>query len=238
MKRLLQMVLMLTISATALSAEIHGAWTLTRGEKDPARLYLNMTRGGWSHNGNSVRLTSFQGLTDAQVNAPVQTPVQFRIASDAGTITFDGTFRGGDGAGQFTFAPNGSFFTQVRNAGIKFNRREGRSDEDELYWLAMMRFTLAYAREMHAIYPDADLRELAKMKAVDVTPQWLTEMRAVGVSAPTSRDAIKLAAVGVNAAFVREIAAAGYKDLSARQLIKLRATGVDAKFIREMSKGK
>ncbi|HEY0139846.1 MAG TPA: hypothetical protein VGF48_03060 [Thermoanaerobaculia bacterium] len=238
MKRLLQMVLLLTISATALSAEIHGAWTLTRGEKDPSKFYLNMTRGGWSHNGNTVKLTSFQGLTDAQVNAPTQTPAQFRIVSDAGTITFDGTFRNGDGAGQFTFAPNGNFFTQVRNAGVKVNRREGRSEEDELYSLAMMHISLAYVREMHGIFPEADLRELSKLRAVDVTSQWLADMRAAGVTISTSRDAIKLAAVGVNAAYVRELAAAGYKDLTARQLIKLRATGVDAKFIREMSKGK
>ncbi|HEX6159455.1 MAG TPA: hypothetical protein VF111_04765 [Thermoanaerobaculia bacterium] len=238
MKRILTMVMMLTISATALSAEIHGAWTLTQSEKDPARLYLNTTRGGWSHNGNTVRLSTFQGLSAAQVSATTQTPVQFRIASDAGTITFDGTFRNGDGAGQFSFAPNAGFFQQVRNLGITVKPRENRKEEEELYWLAMMNLSLAYLREMHAIYPAADLRELAKLKAVDVSAPWLADMRAAGVNPKDAREAMKLAAVGVNGAYVREIAAAGYKNLSARQLIKLRATGVDAKFIREMTKGK
>lgn len=236
MKRILAMVTMLTISATALSAQIHGAWTLTQNDKDPAKFYLNMTRGGWSHNGNTVRLSSFQGLTAAQVGSQTQVPVQFRIASDPGVITFDGTFRKGDGAGQFEFAANPNFFTQVRNLGVKVNRREGRSEEDELYWMAMADLSLSYVREMHAIYPDADLRELLKLRAVDVTPQWLSEMRAAGVNPKDSHEAKKLAAVGVNAQFIREMAAAGYSGLTTRQLIKLKATGVDAKFIRDMKK--
>lgn len=234
---LLTVVLMLTTSAVSMAAEIHGAWTVTADSK--GKLYLHATRAGsWGNYGQSLQLSGDQGLTAAQIQSPVQVPVQFRRATDAGTITFDGTFRNSDGAGQFTFAPNPGYFGQLRTLGVTVDRPRPGSREteaDALFRLALIDVSLAYAREMRSVFPEASLHELTSLRAAGVTSRYLADMRAAGVTIATSRDAQKLAAVGVNPEFIRELAASGYKNLTTRQLVKLRASGVDGKFIREMS---
>lgn len=238
MKRfLIAMVLTLTIAGTA-SAAIHGAWTITTSER--GSLHLHAVRsGGWNNWGMGVKLADFDGLAETQIRSATQVPVQFHLRNEAGDITFDGTFRNGDGAGQFTFAPNSSYFQQVRGLGIEVEpRQKDRSEEDELFRFTLQDLTVAYLREMHAIYPDATLLELYRLRSVNVTPAWLREMREVGVKIESANDAKRLAGSGVNAAFVREMAEAGYRNLTARQLMRLRSSGVDAKFIREMSRVK
>jgi hypothetical protein len=232
----LSVVLTLTMSAAA-AADIHGAWTMTADQS--GRMYLHATRSGsWGNYGDSIQLRDYQGLSDAQVHSATQVPVQFRTASDAGTITFDGTFRNGDGAGQFTFAPNTGYFGQVRALGVTVDRpRPGskETEEDALFRLTFLGLSLPYLREMHGVYPEATLHELTSLRAVNVTTRYLSDMRAAGVTIATSRDAKKLAALGVNPEYIRELAQAGYKNLTVRQLVKLRASGVDAKFIRDMA---
>lgn len=217
------------------SASIHGAWTITTSEK--GTLYLQASRSsGWNNWGMSMKLTDFSGLSEAQIRSTTQVPVQFALRSEAGAIVFDGTFRNGDGAGQFDFTAAPGFFQQVRALGVTIEPREkDRSEEDYLFRYTLNHLTLGYVREMHSIYPDATLHELYRLRSVGVTPQWLREMREAGVKIESAQDAKRLAGSGVNAAYVRELAASGYRNLTVRQLSRLRASGVDAKFIRDLS---
>jgi hypothetical protein len=231
MKRTLLLTLLVSLVAATALADLEGAWTAQADDKKD-RIYFNTTRHPFGNWGMSHDLSDFTGLTRAQIDAAATTPVQFVMRRDAGTITFDGTFRKGFGAGQLTFTPNRSYFSSIRSLGIRYEPQ--KSEEEDLFRYAMTDVSIGYAREMHAIYPDSDLRDLYRLRAVNVTPAWLREMRGAGVEIRSAQEAKKLAGTGVTAKFVRELADAGYKNLSVRDLTRLAAAGVDGKFIRDM----
>lgn len=229
MKKLL-LTLVVCLVATVAFADLEGAWTAQIS--NDGRLFFNTTRHPFGNWGMTHDITDFTGLARTQVESQAQVPVQFQLRRDAGTVAFEGTFRRGFGAGQLTFVPNVAFANSVRGIGLKLEK----SDDEELFRLALMDVSVAYLREMHGVFPDADAKELSRMRAVGVTSQWLRELRAAGVGVTNARDAKKLAGSGVTAKFVEGLAKAGYKNLSIRDLTRLAAVGVDDKFIREMSR--
>lgn len=231
MKPTLTLLVCLLVPAFAL-ASIEASWT-ARAEKD-GRVHLNSSRNNYNNWGMTFEASEFAGLDRAAMQSEVATPVHFQLKRDAGTMTFEGTFRRGFGAGQLTFEPNFGYRDSLRAAGFTLER----GDEEELFKLGMIDVSVAYVREMHALFPETDLHELRSMRAVGVTSQWLREMRAAGVAIESGRDAKKLAAVGVDVKFIRELAAAGYTNLSVHDLSRMAAVGVDGDFIREMSKYK
>lgn len=235
MKRISVLTLVVSLLAATASADLDAAWT-AQVEKEKDRIFFNTTRHPFGNWGMTYDLSDFAGLTRAQVDGPATTPVQFQLRREAGTIAFEGTFRRGVGAGQLTFTPNRGWLASVRSLGVPVEIR--KSEEDDLFQYAMLGLTAGYVREMHAIYRDADLREISKLRGTGVTTAWLREMRDAGVDIPTAREARKLSALGVTATFVRELAAAGYTDLSVRDLTRLAAVGVDGKFIRDMQRYK
>lgn len=92
--------------------------------------------------------------------------------------------------------------------------------------------------------PGADNKHKAKsaletaieMKAVGVTPQYISAMRA---AAPRLRNVdneelIEMRAVGVTPEYVRDLASAGFNNLDSSDLTEARAVGVTGAFIREM----
>lgn len=235
MKRISLLTLAVCLLASTALADLDGAWTAqTDDRRDKNSIHLMTTRHPFGNWGMSHELSDLTGLTRAQIDSESTTPVKFELRRDAGTVTFEGTFRKGFGAGQLTFAPNRGYFSSIRALGIALDLQ--KSEEEELFRFAMFDLSVGYAREMHAIYPDSNLRELSKLRAVDVTPAWLREMRGAGVEIKSAHEAKKLAAMGVSAKFVRELASAGYTNLSVRDLTRLAAVGVDGDFIREMSK--
>jgi hypothetical protein len=205
MARLILTAVTIFLLACTAAADIEGGWTGRR--QDDGQLHLTITREPPAGQmGMSFRFDELQGLTATQVAASTQTPVSFQYRTDAGTFGFEGVFKNGRGGGQMTFTPNRSYVEQVRALGYTFERGD---DDRELFRLAATDVSLTYIREMKALYPNATLRELWKMRAV-----------------------------GVSSAFIRQLADAGYRNLSVRDLTRLAAAGVDARFIRDMQKYK
>src|SRR5215213_5738819 len=136
MKRIstLTLVVFLLIAATAF-AQTEGTWTATTRDTKEGRIHINMARGNWNNFGSSFNTNAFTGLSEAQINAATQTPVRFELRREAGTIAFDGFFRNGKGAGEFTFTPNQAYLTTIRNMGIDVDierrSRRGRDNDDE-----------------------------------------------------------------------------------------------------------
>lgn len=232
MARLILTAVTIFLLACAAVAGIDGGWT---GERDEhGRLQLMISRAPGSQIGLSFRFDELTGLTAEQMSSTVQTAVSFQYRTDAGTLAFEGVLRNGRGGGQMTFTGNPEYAQQVRALGFQLDR----GDDAELFRLAAIGVSVAYIREMKAIYPEADLREISKLRAVGVTPAWLREMRAAGVEIGNAHEARKLAAIGVTSAFIRQLADAGYRNLSVRDLTRLAAAGVDGRFIRDMQKYK
>ena len=75
-----------------------------------------------------------------------------------------------------------------------------------------------------------------EMKAVGVTPQYISAMRAAAPRLRTAdtEELIEMKAVGVTPEFVRDLASAGFNNLDSSDLTEARAVGVTGAYIREM----
>ncbi|HEX6037032.1 MAG TPA: hypothetical protein VFZ20_03305, partial [Longimicrobium sp.] len=118
-----------------------GTWTLE--VRDGAmHITLLYGTGTW---GRPIDRAALVGLTDAQVNAAVSTPVAFRIEREAGDFDLEGAFREGRGAGHFRFHPDRGFVSTLRGLGV----RDADGVEDrELMVMALGNATGAALREL------------------------------------------------------------------------------------------
>jgi hypothetical protein len=239
MKRTLTLTLVVSLCLAASAfAEIDGAWTASRDEKRPERLYVNITRGHFHNTGSTYRLSDFSGLTDAAVDAATMTPVQFQMRREAGTLSFEGTFRKGKGAGQLTFAPNRGYIEAVRNLGVEFNLdRHGKdhSEEEDLFTLALHDVSTSFIRTMQAEGFKVPLEKYLEMRIFDITPQYIKEMRSLGFGDISNKELVESKIHRVTPEFVRSMRAQGW-DLTLNQYQNAAIHGATPEFAAELKK--
>ncbi len=239
MKRIATLTLVVSLFATAAFAATEGAWTASLDEKHPDRIYFNITRGRTHNVGTTMRLTNFAGLTSAQINAATMTPVQFAMRREAGNVAFEGTFRNGKGAGQFTFTPNAGFLDTVRSMGVDLKREKRRhrdwNEDDELFSLAFHDVSTAFIRSMIAEGYRVSLEDYLTMRIFDITPEYIREMRNLGFKDITHDQLVSSRIHKVTPQFVREMRAAGW-DLSLDELQSSAIHGATPAFAQEMRK--
>lgn len=237
MKRIAWITLVVCLFATAASADIEGAWTAAIDEKRPERIYFSITRGRHHQNGSTMRIADFAGLTQAQVHAATMTPVQFDMRREAGTATFEGTFKKGKGAGQFTFVPNRAYIDAIERLGIKFDLdRKHRMDEEEsLFALAIHDVSTDFIKSMIAEGYRVSLEKYLSMRIFDITPEYIREMRSLGFKNIDADELVATRIHHVTPAYVREMRAAGW-DLSLDDLQSSRIHGATPQFAAEMAR--
>ena len=265
MKRILTLTLAVFLFAAAAMAEdIHGAWTANDDEKRPDRIHFNINQRPFSNWGQTMRLQDFTGLTAEQIRATTMTPVKFELRREAGTVSFEGTFKHGDGAGQFEFTPNRNYPAAIRALGLEFEtKRHGRnkSEEEELFTLAIhdvstayikamraegfnetldkyvemriFNITTEYIREMRSMFGELTSKKLVNAKIHGVTPESVREMRAAGWNL-TLDEYMNARIHGATPEFAAEMKKLGYGDLPVKKLVEFRIHGVSAKFINEL----
>src|SRR5688572_29454757 len=173
---------LLLIAATA-HADVRGGWTATRHKGDAGRLQFQLHHGHNNNNGQTMGLAAFTGLTAAQVAATASTPVTFFLRREAGTVTFDGTFRNGSGGGELSFAPNPAYLATLRDLGVPVERakRHGDSADEQLLSLALLDVSTAFIRSMQAAGYRESLDDYLAMRIFDVTPELVEEFRDLGM---------------------------------------------------------
>jgi len=239
MKRLSTLTILLLLCASAAYADVRGSWTASTDDEKDGRIHFNITRRKNWNNGNTFLLSRFAGLTSAQINAAAQTPVQFQMRSEAGTINFEGFFRAGDGAGNFTFAPNPQYMDTLRGLGlepkIREKKHEERSDEDELFSLAIHDVSTDFIRTMRAEGFDVSLDKYTSMRIFGVTPEYIREMRGLGYKDISADKLVETRIHKVTPDYIRKMRAAGW-DLSLSKLVASRIHGATPEFAAEMSR--
>ncbi len=244
MKRILTLTVTVCLFATAAFAEIDGAWTASADEKRADRLYVNITRGKHHNMGTTMRLSDFALLTRAQIDAATMTPVRFEMRREAGTSVFEGTFRKGKGAGQFTFTANRGYVDAVRALGVPFDldREDGRkrhrrnqSEEEELFTLALHDVSTSFIKSMQAIGFKVSLEKYLEMRIFDITPEYVREMRSLGFSDLDVDELVSSKIHKVTPDYVRKMRAAGW-DLSLDELQSSSIHGATPEFAAEMHK--
>ncbi len=239
MKRIATLTLVVSLFATAALAATEGAWTASMDEKRPDRFHINITRGRTHNMGTTMRLAAFSGLSAAQINSATMTPVQFEMRREAGTAVFEGTFRNGKGAGQFTFTSNPAFLDTIRSMGIETKREKRRhrdwDGEEELFALAIHDVSTAFIKSMIAEGYRVTLEEYLTMRIFDITPEYIREMRNLGFKDISHDELVSSRIHKVTPEYVREMRAAGW-DLSLDDLQSSRIHGATPQFAEEMRK--
>ncbi|HEX5043954.1 MAG TPA: hypothetical protein VFV75_13670 [Candidatus Polarisedimenticolaceae bacterium] len=226
---------LLTCFASSAHA-LDGAWTASRDEMDADRIYVQMTRGRTHNMGTTMSLRAFTGLSPDALQAATATPVRFELRRDAGDTTFEGSFREGKGAGQFSFAPRPAFLETVRALGIetgKPGRGKSRDEEEQLFGLALCDVTVAYIKSMIAEGYRLTLEDYQSMRIFDVTPQYIREMRDLGFHNVSHDELVATKIHGVTPSYIRQMRKSGW-DLSLDDYQANRIHGVTPQFIAEM----
>jgi len=112
----------------------------------------------------------------------------------------------------------------------------GKLTVDELIQLRAVGVTSEYISQMRAVFPELKLRSIANLRAVGVTPAYISEMRKAGFEIKSARDIQQMSAVGVTGEWLRAMRDAGFEIKTAREATSLRAVGVTPEYISEMRK--
>lgn len=213
------------------AADIRGSWTAS--SEEPGKTHLSVVRDG-SHTSRNWDVSSFAGLTDSQIHASSQTPVQFVLQREAGVITFEGTFRDGYGGGQFSFAPDRSYFESLRALGV-VSRKERSDPEETQLQLALHDVSTAFIRSMQAEGYRVSVDEYLAMRIFRVSPELIGELGELGYTKISADHLVSMRIHKVTPEFIRELRQAGYINVPIDKLISMRIHGIDAKMIRKLN---
>lgn len=238
MKRTLTLTLaVFLIAATASAAELAGTWSAQIDDEKPGKLYVNMSREKVFNNfGSTFAISSFTGLTTAQINAATQTPVQFELRREAGTLSYEGVFRNGKGAGHFTFAANRGYIDTIRSMGMEVKLKHGKKTvEEELFMLAALDVSTDFIRSMKAEGYDVSFDKYVEMRLFNVTPEYIREMESLGFKELSAQKLIEARIHGVTPDYIRKMRAAGW-DFPLNKYVETRIHGATPEYAEEMRK--
>jgi len=224
MRRALAIAIFFLAAFTARAAQ-HGTWHLS--QRDDGRMQIDLIS---DHNQNShpIERTDFTGLTAAQIDSAADTPVDFRMVRDAGTLHFTGTFLHGDGVGRFIFEPNASYAATLRGLGITVDD----IDDEHLFSLAIHDVSASFISEMQSLGYREELDRYVAFRIHGATPQFVRELNALGYK-PDGEALVRFRIHGATTAFISDIRALGYQP-DAEELVRFRIHGVSPEFIKGM----
>lgn len=237
MKRPAFLALLTLLLASTAAATIEGAWTASVDDDDRGHLDFSLVRGRQHQNGMTLPLAGLTGLTAAQVGAAAMTPVRFELQRETGTASFEGTFRGGKGAGQFTFTPAAGFIQTLRSLGVTADAGD-HGEEETLLALTLFDVSSAFIRSMQAEGYRVELNDYLAMRIFEVTPELVRELRTLGYKGLDSDELVAARIHGVTPAFIRELDAAGYGGVPIEKLVAMKIHGITPEFVRKMNAGK
>ena len=235
MKRFGFAALFLLVLAQACAArDISGAWTAVQSD-DPSRgFHFMMNLDGDGNVGRTYERTDFAGLTAEQVSAEARTPVAFDLRREAGTIHFEGAFRNGRGAGDFTFAPDVSFGRKLHEIGVDFDADRG-DETSRLFTLATQDVTIDFIRSMQAIGYRESLEQYIAFRIFRVDPEYVKAMEGVGFKRLSAEKLVETRIHGATPDYIRDMRAHG-ENLSLDDYIQSRIFRVTPEFADEMKK--
>ena len=211
---------------------IDGEWTAQLSSKDGLRIQLSFTRrtekGGYSQNGNSYKLADLQGLPSGLL-AATKTDVSFRLAREAGTITCEGFFQNGRGAGLWTFTPNASFAASMASRGF------GNLTEEDMLRATFHSLTVRFADEIKAAgYDQLTYAQLSRAASHGISLDYVRELKNSGFDNLTMDNVIRASNHDISAAYVKEVAAMGFGSQPLDSVIRLKNHDISPAYISEL----
>jgi len=194
-------------------------------ERGQVHLQMRDQRGFHGHNIDIDRLS---GLAPSLLTGAGGV-TGFSIRHDAGTFTFEGTFRDGVGSGTFTFTPDNGF------AQLMVARGYDRPATNQLATLARQDVGIAFLDELVAQgYLRSTLAQLLRAVEHGIDSGYLRDMGNLGYRVGTIDTLIDMRDHGVSPQYVQGMVAEGLTGLSASELIKARDHGVSPEYVADM----
>jgi len=234
MKRTAILVLLLFAFAGTALAELHGSWTASTNESKPGRLHMNINRGVSHTFGSSFNVSDFAALSEGQLRSSMVSPVQFQLVREGGTVVFEGSFRNGDGAGQWTFNGNRNYIGAVRALGLAFDL-DGDGEEADLFSATLLDLSTSYIKSMQAIGFRETLEQYLSMRIFNVTPELVRELRDLGFRDLSAEDLVSTRVHKVTPEYIRQMRTAGW-NLSLEELMSSRIHQATPEFAEQMAK--
>ena len=233
-KALLRIIVMLlcmaTLSFTTSTSQepLTGQWTAEwKSEANEVEMMLNRRSGKFGNNMSSVILTpdKLQGLTRTQAFS-AGTSVNFRLVRDAGTLTCDGWFKEGKGAGHWTFTQDQNFISEMRGLGYD------DLTEERLLACAIHDVNTRFIQELKtAGYDHPPLDQLIAARIFKVAPEFSKEVQAAGYERQSLEKLVAMRIHGVDAAFIKSVQASELGQQPIDKLIAMRIFKVTPDFI-------
>lgn len=111
----------------------------------------------------------------------------------------------------------------------------GKLTVDELIQLRAVGVTPEYISQMRAVFPDLKLRSIVQLRAVGVTPGYISDIRKAGFETKNAREIQQMSAVGVTGEWLRAMRDAGIDLKTARDATQLRAVGVTPELVKQLA---
>jgi hypothetical protein len=209
---------------------LSGRWSieaLPEGGRLSVGLMRTTESGGKDNRYFKLSLEELQGLTREQVYSG-GAKVRFQLRRRAGTLDFEGTFRGGKGSGDFTFAGDAGFVAQMERDGY------GDAVRQNLIGFAIGDFETLEAQLAALGLERPTVDQLRSMSIHGVSATFVSELTAMGYKPRSIDQLISMRIHGASIDFIKSLAAAGYDRPTLDQLIAMRIHGVSLKFIEEL----
>jgi len=215
--------------ATAGANGVSGSWTAVAESRDD-HFEFSMRFGRHENSGNRFKISDFSGLTAAQVHSAASSSVTFELHREAGTVAYEGLFKGGEGAGTFTFTPAEDYPAALRRLGV-----EPPDDDEHTLTLAIFDVSSSFIRSMQAIGYDVPLDKYVEFRIFSVDPAYVRDMASMGFDHLSADKLVETRIQGATPDYIRLMRHSG-KDLSLDQYIESRIFQVTPEFAAEMSR--
>ncbi|MGC4049278.1 MAG: hypothetical protein QM757_07155 [Paludibaculum sp.] len=218
---------LLLAGVAMLGQDLKHGWKMHRTDRaDEVQFTVERWREGnhWS-NSRPYPLSSFRGFSTSSFDNGGK--VKFSFVQDAGELQCEGSFTFGRGSGSFTFSPNPSFVTRLKELGYD------EPDSNDLFAIMLSEVTLDFAREVKDAGLGASTKQLIDLRVHGVSADYIREAREAGYRDFSARDYTQLRIHGVNTDYLRDLQRAGY-NLAANDITELRIHGVPAEFAKEL----
>jgi hypothetical protein len=204
------------------SAVQTGEWTLSPA-KDGGKVLFSVqgSRHGSDHFSHSSdwNTSDFEGMN---WSAPGRHDVNFTIRRDAGVLEGEGFLKNGEGAGLFTFKPDGDYGRRIEALGY------GDFDPDKQMSYALFNVSYDFAREMKSLgIAGLDAQKLISFRIFHVDAAFVSAVRSAGLGTPSAEKLVAMRIHQITPEYIRSMKAHGLRDLTVDQLIKLRIHGID-----------
>ncbi|QOY88623.1 hypothetical protein [Paludibaculum fermentans] len=218
---------LLLAGVAMLGQDLKHGWKMHRTDRaDEVQFTVERWKDGnhWS-NSRPYPLTSFRGFSTSWFDHGGK--VKFSFVQDAGELQCEGGFSFGRGSGNFTFTPNPSFVSRLKELGYD------EPDSNDLFAILLAEVSLDFAREVKDAGLGASTKQLIELRIHGVSGDYIREAREAGYRDFSARDYTQLRIHGVNTDFLRDLQRAGY-NLPAGDITELRIHGVSAEFAKDL----